>query len=118
MQKGKAYHFLFVGLLLFLSTITVNAQDAKIDLFGGYSYGTNNLGCNLSFGCESVGVNGDSAAAACHFNKFVGLEANFSGHNGILTTFSIPSTASTNAEKNTLSHNIYNYPFGPNLSLP
>lgn len=118
MKKWQVYHFFIIGVMLWLGSVTAHAQDAKYDVFAGYSYGTNDLGCNLSFRCERVGLNGYSAAFTYHFNKNIGLEANFSGHNGTTTTFSIPPTPATNGENDIMSQNIYNYTFGPHLILP
>lgn len=37
--------------------LPAQAQDSKINLFGGYSYGTNNFGCGFGgFGCLDPGL--------------------------------------------------------------
>ena len=97
------------------------AQDnpeGRVSVFAGYSYGTNSFGCNFDFGCGSIGLHGYSAAVVYNFNKHIGLEGNFSGHNGNSTAFSQPVTSTTNGEKETVGEDLYSYTFGPKLTLP
>jgi len=80
------------------------AQDSKVDIFGGYQYlhngdvtvnGTSQPGSSQSF-------NGWNVAPAFKFNKFLGVEADFSGGYG--------STSG-------VSNHIYTYTGGPIVTL-
>jgi hypothetical protein len=99
--------------------LPAQAQDSKINLFGGYSYGTNNFGCGFGgFGCLDPGLQGYSGAVSYNFNKYIGLEANFSGHNGTSTIYYTPATSTANGENYAVNQDLYTYTFGPKLSLP
>src|SRR5580692_6715283 len=93
------------------------AQDSvpKMQVFGGYSYGTNSCFGECFF---DPGLHGYTAAATYNFNRHIGLEANFSGHNGSATLDHELPTSSENGFLDTVNENIYVYTFGPRLSLP
>ncbi|MGO9642145.1 MAG: outer membrane beta-barrel protein [Candidatus Acidiferrales bacterium] len=101
-----------LGLMICLAGAPAHAQDGRISLFGGYSYGTNN------FYSYDPGLNGYGVAVAYNLNKHIGLEANFSGHNGTSTIYSELPTTTENGYADVVRQDIYTYTFGPKLSLP
>jgi hypothetical protein len=121
MKKQMVVGLFVCALMLGLAIAPAHAQDnpeGKITVFGGYSYGTNNFGCDFDFGCSSAGLHGYSAAVTYNFSKNIGLEANFSGHNGSSTVYSQAATVNTNGEKEATGQDLYSYTFGPKLTLP
>ncbi len=121
MKKQMVVGLFVCALMGILTTVPARAQDnqeGKISVFAGYSYGTNNFGCDFDFGCSSSGLHGYGAAVAYNFNKNIGLEANFSGHNGSSTVYNQPPTVNSNGEKETVGQDLYTYTFGPKLTLP
>jgi hypothetical protein len=94
-----------------------SAQTSRFNVFGGYSYGTNNFFSGYYEGLPGGStLNGYSVAFAMNFNNHVGLEANFSGHNGSSTILSEPSTPTSYGEQiSTTGEGVYTYAFGPKL---
>src|SRR5580704_8589644 len=120
---------LMLGVLLFalmgiLGTAPAHAQDmGKFSIFGGYSYGLNNLvsnNCFFSDYCDSgsMGMHGYTAAVTYNFAKNIGIEANFSGHNGGGVTYSYTPTVNDNGYSESQNQDIYTYTFGPKITLP
>jgi hypothetical protein len=107
-----------LALAVVMVSAPVKAQDSKVSLFGGYSFGTNNFNCNSNFGCEDPGLHGYALAATYNFNKNIGLEAAFSGHNGSPTIFFNQPTSGETGDKGVAGQDIYTYTFGPKLTLP
>jgi hypothetical protein len=101
-----------LALAVVIISAPAKAQDSKVSLFGGYSFGTNNVAQN------DPGLHGYALSAAYNFNKHIGLEANFSGHNGSTTIFFDQPLGSSNGEKRIDGEDIYTYVFGPKFSLP
>lgn len=91
--------------------VPAHAQDGKISIFGGYSFGTNNY-------YSDPGLHGYAAAVVLNFNNHIGLEANFAGHNGTTTTYSESPTSADNGYSDVVRQDLYEYTFGPKLSLP
>lgn len=96
------------------------AQDSvpKMQVFGGYSFGTNSCFASIGFCFVDPALHGYAASFAYNFNNHIGLEANFSGHNGTSTVDKEPPTSSSMGFFDTENQNIYVYTFGPRLSLP
>jgi hypothetical protein len=112
-MKKQAWLILSVlGLVICLAGAPAHAQDGRISLFGGYSYGTNN------FYSYDPQLNGYGLAVAFNLNKHIGLEANFSGHNGSPVIDSAPASSTENGYNEVLRQDLYTYTFGPKLSLP
>jgi len=88
------------------------AQDSKVNLFAGYSFGTNN------FFEGDPGLHGYAVSGVYNFNRHIGLEGNFSGHNGTSIEFFDMPTATQTGEKDSAGQDIYTYVFGPRLTLP
>jgi hypothetical protein len=111
-----------LGFILCLSGITAQAQDTgKISLFGGYSLLSNNWGngCfGACFGGGTAELHGYSASADYFFNNHVGLEANFSGHNGSPVFVSVQAVGTNNGTTDVESQDLYTLTFGPKLALP
>jgi hypothetical protein len=63
-------------------------------------------------------LHGYSAAAAYNFNKYIGIEASASGHNGTTTVYAETPTATSTGYLETLSQDVYVFTFGPKLTLP
>jgi hypothetical protein len=105
-----------LAILMCLGTGTAHAQDGKIGVFAGYSYGTSNFGCQ--FECADQGLHGYSAAVTYGLNSHIGLEANFSGHNGSPNVFFEPASSTSNGESEPSTQDIYTYTFGPRITLP
>ncbi|HVA95916.1 MAG TPA: outer membrane beta-barrel protein [Candidatus Dormibacteraeota bacterium] len=107
-----------LGLVVCLASAPAQAQDSKIDVFGGYSYGVSSSN-NCYFYCgSSLGLHGYSAAVTYNFNKNIGLEANFSGHNGTTTVYTQAVTSTNNGDNEVTGNDLYSYTFGPKLTLP
>lgn len=89
--------------------------QSKMQVYGGYSFGTNSC-----FGScyEDPGLQGYTAAFTYNFNRHIGLEANFSGHNGSTITDSETPTSSDTGYQYKVGQNIYVYTFGPRFTLP
>jgi hypothetical protein len=113
-----------LALLICATTAPANAQDNRFNVFAGYTFGTNNFACSLAFelacgiGIVDPGLHGYTAAFAYNFNNHIGLEANFSGHNGTTTLLTDQPTSSFEGENAVISQDLYTYVFGPKLSLP
>ena len=115
---GKRYIFgmMLLGLMFGLISGSAQAQDqGKITLFGGYSWLSNNWGENVGeydeyavyafravtpdvdyeygTGIGDTGLSGYTGSFVYNFNEHIGLEANFSGHNGSPTVYTEPSTS-------------------------
>lgn len=105
---------LVAALLLCLGGPFAKAQDSKINLFGGYSFASGNC-----FGTCVIdpGFHGYAAAFTYNFNRHIGLEANFSGHNGTPTIYHNFPTASSTGGISKQNENIYIYTFGPRVAL-
>jgi Outer membrane protein beta-barrel domain len=88
------------------------AQDGKVTIFAGYSFATNNVET------DDPGLHGYALSGAYNFNKYIGLEANFSGHNGSPTMFSRTPTSSDTGANDVADEDLYTYVFGPKLTLP
>jgi len=120
MKKQVLLGLLVLGLIMCLASAPAYAQEGKYSIFAGYAYGTNSIGCGSSSGfCFSdPGLHGYTAAFTYNFNKHIGLEANFSGHNGTPTIDSEAATSSNNGYTDTLATDLYTYTFGPKVSMP
>ena len=127
MKKQVLLGLLVLGLIFCLTSAPAQAQDtSKFSLFGGYSYMLDNLGTNLACqnsnidwcGLGKPGYHGYTAAFVYNLNNHIGLEANFSGHNGSPVLFSQPTTSSANGEILKGPSDIYTYTFGPKLTQP
>ena len=118
MRKQGMFAGIVLGIMACLVGAPAHAQDSKISVFAGYSYGTNNFSCTFGFGCFDPGLHGYSAAFAYNLNKHIGLEANFSGHNGNTTVFQQVPSSTSNGQTETVSEDLYTYTFGPRISLP
>jgi hypothetical protein len=108
--------------MICLAGASAYAQETpKISVFGGYSYQLNNLGQNTCFftcGEGASGLHGYAASATYNATKNIGLEANFSGHNGSPLLASEAPTSSNNGYVEHSGQDIYTYTFGPKLTLP
>jgi hypothetical protein len=102
-----------LALAVVIISAPANAQDSKVSVFGGYSFGTNNF-----FNQFDPGLHGYALSAAYNFNKHIGLEANFSGHNGTSTIRFDAPALNNFGQNDVVSQDIYTYVFGPKLSLP
>jgi len=116
MKKQVLIGFLAVGLLICLTGAPAHAQD-KVDVFAGYSVGTTNFGC-ISSSCYDPAIHGYAAAFAYNFNRHIGLEANFSGHNGTSTLDHEPATSTSDGYTDSVRQDAYFYTFGPRLTVP
>jgi hypothetical protein len=99
-------------LTICLTGAPAHAQDGKFSLFAGYSFGTNN------YYSDDPGLHGYAADVAYNLNKHIGLEANFSGHNGTSTIYTDVYAAVDNSYNEVVRQDLYSYTFGPKLSLP
>lgn len=120
MGKTMGKFAVAIALLLGVTVCAASpasAQTRRFNVFGGYSYGTNNFSNGLyflsPFGTQAL--NGYSAAFTVNFNNHIGMEANFSGHKGTSTILNEPPIASTNGILITSDQNVYTYAFGPKL---
>jgi hypothetical protein len=98
---------LFAVVALFsagLCSLSLSAQDSKVDIFGGYQYlHSGNITVNgVSEPGSSQGYNGWDVAPAYSFNKFFGVQGDFSG--GYATISGV-------------STHVYTYGGGPLVSL-
>lgn len=114
-KKACVSFVVALALALCLGSIA-RAQDSKMDVFGGYSYSTNN--CFNSCDLYDPGLHGYELAFAYNLNHHIALEANFSGHNGTQTTYSYAPTSSDTGYQYQSNANIYTYVFGPRFSVP
>ncbi len=105
--------------LLFGMTVCVasqaGAQTTRYSVFGGYSYGTSGafLPEEAPFTLDTA-LNGYGAAFAVNLSNHIGLEANFTGHNGTSTILSEPATYYTGTQYGE-DQGVYTYAFGPRL---
>lgn len=83
---------LLLGLCA-LSSLSVHAQDEKVEVFGGFSY--------MRF--ESSNLNGFEISGQYKLNDWLGGVADFSGHYGSISG---------------IGTSTYTYLFGPQISLP
>jgi hypothetical protein len=110
MKKQAIFGVVVLGLVFCLVSAPAHAQDSKINLFAGYSFGTNNL-----YGFDPT-FNGYGLAFAYNLNKHIALEANFTGHNGTATLESYLPSTDDNGYTDVLRQDMYTYTFGPKLS--
>jgi hypothetical protein len=120
MKKQAMFVVLALALMICVAGVTAHAQDqGKFTVFGGYSYMTNSFsrssGCGSSCDASepSIGIHGYTTSFVYNANKHVGLEANFSGHNGSPAVYS-----DSYPETDNLYEDIYTYTFGPKLTQP
>lgn len=123
MRKPSVVVGFVLALMLCLSTAPAYAQ--KFDVFGGYSFSTNNsnFGSNYAslssstFNPLGYGLHGYNVAAVYNFDPHIGIEANFAGHNGNTTLYSdITGTINTDTVKSQMDS--YYTVFGPKLTQP
>jgi hypothetical protein len=116
---GKWGKKLLLGLLgvaaAFCMTGSAAHAQSKVQVFGGYSYGTN----DLQYGCDcDPGLHGYAASFTYNLGPHVGLEGAFTGHNGTNTLY-YEAPSDTEYGYNTYAkQNIYTYVGGPRLTLP
>jgi opacity protein-like surface antigen len=110
MKKHVVLGVSMLALLMGLASAPAHAQDSKINLFAGYSFGTNNL-----YDYDPT-LNGYGAAFAYNLNKHIALEANFTGHNGTSTLESEAPSVDDNGYVDILRQDMYTYTFGPKIS--
>ena len=106
-----------VALLFCLGGPAAKAQDSKMQVFGGYSFQTNNCFA-LCVTSPDPALHGYALAFAYNFNRHVALEANFSGHNGTPTVFNDTPTTTDTGDTERVNENVYLYTFGPKFSIP
>jgi len=111
MKKQGWFAVSVLVLTLVFAVAPAHAQDSKISLFAGYSFGTN------TYYTGDPGLHGYAFAAAFNFNNHVALEANFSGHNGTTQVYS-DSYSGDNTYADMARQDLYAYTFGPKLSIP
>jgi len=104
-----------LGLAVGLSGGVASAQD-KMEVFGGYSYGTNGISTYCDYGC-TTGLHGYATGFAYNFNPYLGMEGAFTGHSGSNTVYSELPTTNNTGENETQSQALYVYTFGPRLTL-
>jgi hypothetical protein len=103
-----------VGLAVCMTSGTTQAQS-KFNVFGGYSYGTN----NIEYGCEcDPGLHGYAGSFTYNLAPHIGLEGAFTGHNGTNTIYNEPVSANNYQDTQTAKQGLYTYTFGPRFSLP
>jgi len=111
-----------VALLLGMTVCVASqasAQTSRFSVFGGYSYGTNNFFNGYYEGLPGASaLNGYGVAFTVNLNDHIGMEANFTGHNGGSSTIlNEPATANYNGEEIASGNQaLYTYAFGPKLS--
>lgn len=109
-----------VALLLGMTACAAtqaSAQTTKYSVFGGYSYGTNSVFAPFlaPFSLTMpTALNGYGAAFTVNLTNHIGLEANFTGHNGTPTIIYEPPTTS-DGTRDAVSESEYTYAFGPRL---
>lgn len=119
MKNRVLLGLLALGLTICLAGAPAQAQNSKLNVFAGYSYGINNIGCSSSGYCSSdPGLHGYSVAATYNFNNHIGLEGNFSGHNGTSLTYTEGASSTYDGYADSLEQDLYTYTFGPRVSLP
>ncbi len=112
-MKKQGWLAVSVLVLTFVFTgASAHAQDGKISLFGGYSFGTNN------YYSEDPGLQGYAASVVYNFNNHIGLEANFAGHNGTSTIYTESPTTDNTGYSEVVRQDLYEYTFGPKVSVP
>jgi len=98
--------FLVVVLLMGVLALPLMAQDnPKVEVFGGYQYlHTGDITVSgQSIPNSSQGWNGWDAGVTGYFNKYFGLQGDFSGSYATFNFFGVPST----------SGHVYTYAGGP-----
>lgn len=126
MKKQILFAILMLAMIGCLAIAPAQAQDTgKIGIFAGYSYGTSNFGlnannCYTTWNCEaaSIGMHGYAVAVSYNFNKNIGFEANFGGHNGGGFIYNQVATINNQGYQEKQTQDIYTYTFGPKLTLP
>lgn len=104
--------------LLCLAGSAAQAQDSRLQVFGGYSFATHScFGTCVLDEVKDPGLHGYTAAFVYNFNSHLGLEANFSGHNGTPTIEHDYPTPFGTGEIDKQNQNLYIYTFGPRLSI-
>src|SRR5580704_9957459 len=95
-----------------------NPSIEKISLFGGYSYLVNDWGngCAADFGGETTALHGYAGSGVYNINKHIGIEGNFTGHNGTPTIFKENATSTENGFKEFERQDIYLYTVGPKVT--
>ena len=111
MKKQGWFILSVLGLVICITSAPAHAQDGKISLFAGYSFGTN------TYYSGDPGLHGYTAQAVYNLNKHIGLEANFSGHNGTSPIYSA-AYAGSDTYASVARQDLYTYTFGPKLFLP
>jgi hypothetical protein len=113
-KKKMLFGLLVLGLIFCLTSAPAQAQNVNHEgrwgLFAGYAYGTNNINA------FDPGIHGYTAAVTYNFNNHIGLEANFSGHNGTSPISFTPATSTANGRNDTLAQDLYTYTFGPKIT--
>lgn len=105
---------LSLGMMVCLAP-QAKAQSKRINIFGGYSFGTNSL-YQSEGPATAVSLNdGYGFGVAFNLNNHIGLEANFTGHKGTPTLYIQPVTSNNNGYLDTVNENLYTYTFGPRL---
>ncbi|HTZ75010.1 MAG TPA: hypothetical protein VMB47_13890 [Candidatus Aquilonibacter sp.] len=99
-----------------LSGKTASAQS-RMDLLGGYSYGSDGLSFYCGYGCGN-GLQGYAADFTYNLSPYIGLEGAFTGHRGSGALESEVATSSNNGYSDNESETMYVYTFGPRLTLP
>jgi len=112
MKKQGWLILLVLGLTICLAGVPARAQEGKSGVFVGYSYGTNN------FYNYDPGINGYAFSYWYNFNKHIGLEGSFSGHNGTDQIYYVAATADDDGYNENLRQDLYTYTFGPRISMP
>ena len=92
----------FLACAAFFASNAKAQDDAKIDIFAGYSYLRENPSSNT---IGSYGLNGGSASIAYHFTPWLSAVADFGGY----TNSNVFNTGSNGTEST--------YLFGPRVSL-
>lgn len=120
--KKQVLGVCLLGVMVGLTGVSAHAQGtSKFTVFGGYSYLDNNWGNGCVGSCIgglSSQLHGYSISGVYNFNNHIGIEANFSGHNGTSTVDSEPATATENGYIDSENQDIYTYTFGPKLTQP
>lgn len=102
-----------VALLLGMTVCTASragAQTSRFNVFGGYSYGTNNF-----YTGGDPAMHGYGASFAVNVNNHIGFEGSFTGHNGTPTLYNRPATSTNYGYFDRAKEGLYDYTFGPRL---
>jgi hypothetical protein len=92
------------------------SAQSRMEVFGGYSYGTSGFNDFCDFGCATES-HGYAASFTYNLTPNIGMEGTFTGHKGSSTPDSeVPSVDNGFTDKVDASN--YIYTFGPRLSLP